>query len=242
MAVKKKKQAYPKKYFLAGFITLIVLLLGISLGIIVDNVRVSYIENLNANEQVNFEDLQLQSSYLDTLTLENSSRVCDVFQAAIEKSVGLLSDSLAKVEEYSKETNINQEDYARIQKKYILDNIRYWFLIKNAKKQCRMNTTTILYFYNQKCKICPNQGVILSYYKKIYGNNLLVFPINDDYGDKLTIIKLIKKQYNVTGYPTIIVDDKVYKGIVGTEQLGRILKENFNRLNDERKNTTKENK
>ncbi len=226
-----KRSSYPKRYLLSAFITLLIFFLGISLGIIIDNMRVSYVENLNAQQEINFEDLQLQSSYINTLKSENSSDVCSAYQAVIERAVGDLSDSLAEVEDYSQNNRINKEDYDRIQKKYILDNIRYWFLVKTAKKQCRLNTTTILYFYDSKCTICPNQGVILSYFKKIYGNNLLVFPINMDYGKDLSIVKAIKNQFNVTSYPSIIVNGVTYKGVVGKEELAGILKKDFQEAN-----------
>ena len=226
-----KRSSYPKRYLLSAFITLLIFFLGISLGIIIDNMRVSYVENLNAQQEINFEDLQLQSSYINTLKSENSSDVCSAYQAVIERAVGDLSDSLAEVEDYSQNNRINKEDYDRIQKKYILDNIRYWFLVKTAKKQCRLNTTTILYFYDSKCTICPNQGVILSYFKKIYGNNLLVFPINMDYGKDLSIVKAIKNQFNVTSYPSIIVNGVTYKGVVSKEELAGILKKDFQEAN-----------
>ncbi len=227
-----KRTSYPKRYLLSAFITLLIFFLGISLGIIIDNMRVSYVENLNAQQEINFEDLQLQSTYINNLKSENSSNVCSAYQAVIEKAVGDLSDSLAEVEEYSQNNRINQADYSRIQKKYILDNIRYWFLVKTAKKQCRLNTTTILYFYDSKCTICPNQGVILSYFKKVYGNNLLVFPINMDYGKDLSIVKAIENQFNITSYPSIVFEGVTYKGFIGKDQLAIMLKRAFDKTNN----------
>lgn len=233
-----KKMSYSKRYLLSAVITLLIFFLGISLGIIIDNMRVSYVENLNAQQEINFEDLQLQSSYINTLKSENSSDVCSAYQAVIERAVGDLSDSLAEVEDYSQNNRINKADYDRIQKKYILDNIRYWFLVKTAKKQCNLNTTTILYFYDSKCLNCPNQGVILTYFKKIYGNNLLVFPINMDYGKYLSIVKAIKNQFNVTTYPSIVFEGVTYKGLVGKDRLAIMLKGAFDKTN----NTNEEDK
>ncbi len=234
----RRKKLFKRKYILSAWITIIIFLLGISFGMIIDNMRIRYVENLNAQQEINFENLQLQSDYIDLLKSENSTNLCPAYQAVIEKAVGDLSDSLAKVEEYSKNNRVNEEDYARIQKKYILDNIRYWFLVRTAKKQCPMNTTTILYFYDSECKICPNQGVILSYFKKIYGNNLLVFPINMDYGKDVPVVLMIERQYNITGYPSIVVEDEAYRSIVGKDELSRILQDEFRRKNEAMRNGT----
>ncbi len=52
---------------------------------------------------------------------------------------------------------------------------------------------------------------------------LLVFPINLDLQNKEPLAKIIGSQFNVTQFPTIIVDDVKYEGVVDKEKMEEII-------------------
>jgi len=151
-----------------------------------------------------------------------------VLQAALEKSIVDLGASLDKIQSYKKQSQINQQDYDLIERSYLIDNLKYWLLASETKKQCGEDYVTILYFFSEKnCPSCPDQGVILTYYKKMYEEKLLVFPINLDMESEEASLGILKNIYNITKLPSITVEDKKYEGVVSKDDLGKIICSNF---------------
>ena len=107
--------------------------------------------------------------------------------------------------------------------------MKYWLFAQKAKKTCNSEFTTILYFYSDNCPTCPDQGVILSYFKRKLENKLLVFPININLEEQEYIIRILKSQNNVTNnkLPVIVIGNKTYQGVVSKKELGKILCELF---------------
>jgi hypothetical protein len=215
------------KYILAGLITLLVFSLGLTLGIIMDNYRLRWADLQIQRQEMEYASLQFQYLYISSLREANES--CAVLNIALEKSTAQLGESLDMFLEYEKRTNLNKEDYKIIRRKYLLDNLRYWLFAERSKRLCDFNTVNVLYFYSEKsCEICPRQGVLLTYYKKIFGDSLLVFPINVDLETEESMVQILRSRYNVTAYPSLIVDDKLYQGVVEKAALGELVCSSFN--------------
>ena len=110
----------------------------------------------------------------------------------------------------------------------MLDNIKYWLFAKQSKKQCAIDLVPVLYFYSEEhCPNCGDQGVLLTYYKKLYGERLLIFPINSDLEQDESMITVLKSRYNVTQYPTIIVGEEKFQGVTDKTVLGKMICDNF---------------
>ena len=88
---------------------------------------------------------------------------------------------------------------------------------------CDIDRLALLYFYSAEyCANCPDQGVILTYFKKKYEDQLLVFPINVDLAQDESVIKFLLESYNISAYPSVVVGETVYSGVVATkEQLAK---------------------
>ncbi|MBW3016851.1 hypothetical protein KY316_00630, partial [Candidatus Woesearchaeota archaeon] len=99
---------------------------------------------------------------------------------------------------------------------------------------CSMNDVTELYFYSKyECPECNDQGFLLTHYKKIFGDRLLVFPIDSDIKDQEVSISLVESQYGVTKYPTMIISEKKYEGFIDEEVLGELICRSFKTVQDE---------
>jgi thiol-disulfide isomerase/thioredoxin len=153
--------------------------------------------------------------------MQNSEQVCPVLMTALTDSVERLGESLEKVEQTIEDNKMNLNEKKRIQRIYMQDNIRYWLFSRTIQERCQSNIVNILYFFSEDCDICPDQGVVLSYYKRKYQNDVLIFPINTDVEEDM--VNLIKTQFNITEYPTIVVNGVPYTGVIDTETLGTIL-------------------
>lgn len=223
--VKKKvqRQISTRRFVIAGVITFLIFALGMLLGMVMDYERVQYTENQYFQQELNYRSLQLQFSFLNSVEDEGGN-ACAAFETAIKDAVSELSDSLEQVEQYQELSKTQRKDFQQIERRYLLDNIRYWLVIRETKDVCPNHRLSILYFYSaDDCPTCPDQGVILTYFKKRFGEQLLVFPINVDLASQEPTVEVIQNTFNITSYPSIVVGETPYKGVVSKEELAPII-------------------
>jgi hypothetical protein len=217
-----KRKISKERYVVAGVITLLIFALGLSLGLIIDYERVKQVDRENSLQKVNYDSLQLQYLYLSYIPEDKEA--CGILRIALEDSIAELSTSLGDVERYQKDSQINKNEFDLIQRKYLIDNLRYWLFSKRIQEICGEDTINVLYFFSiNDCTICPNQGTILSYFKNKLDDKLLVFPVNIDLEEREQFIKILKIQYNITQLPTIIVNGDKHEGVVSRNNLAQIL-------------------
>ncbi len=225
--MKIKRNFSKTRIFLALIITLLIFTLGLTLGLLLDTQRIQWSERESKQQKADYESLQWQ--YLFLTSTEDKEETCILLKAAFDKSVTDLGESLDRIQSYRKQSQINDEDYVLIERAYIIDNLKYWLLARQYKQECGGEYAIVLYFFSEKnCPICPDQGVILTHYKKIYEEKLLVFPINTDLETQESSVKILQNRYNITELPSIVVGNKKYSGVVDMESLSEIICSNFN--------------
>ncbi len=217
------------RYILAGILTILIFSLGLLLGIILDLSRARWAENVLTSQEINFNSISLQYQLIDLFSKNNKSiDSCKAIQPLLTDAVINLNKALAKFMDYKENARIDPDKEDIIERQYLLANIRYWLLIKRYKEECNnSDVVTILYFFSNDCRDCPDQGVILTYYKKLYENKLLVFPINVDLEKDEPLITSLRMYYNISSYPTIVIGDKAYRGVVDKEALGFLICKEF---------------
>lgn len=206
-------------------ITLLIFIPGLLLGMVLDNERVSVLQSQSKIQELDIKSLHL--NYLYISNLKNTTASCVPLQATLEKSIKDLSKSLDKIEEYKKGAKIDNGDFNLLSRRYLLDNLDYWVLSKKTKELCNLNTVNILYFFNSDCDICPNQGIVLTYFKKKLGDNLLVFPMNTDLIDEEPMISVLINTYKITEFPAIVIEEDVHLGILGLDDMKIVLCEKY---------------
>jgi len=208
------------KYIVAGIITVLIFGLGLVLGILLDDYRYKVVEDVNMEQEIKYLSLQSQYLYLNSFDSYNN---CPVLSGALKNTVEDLSNSLSQVVASEEGKKISDARKNLIMRRYLLDNLRYWLLAKESKDKCNLDIVPILYFYSSDCSSCPNQGTILTYFKKLFGEQVLVFPINLDFRNQETMVDIVLEQFNITKYPTIVIDNKKYEGVVMKEQLQKTI-------------------
>jgi hypothetical protein len=220
MVIKRKISI--EKYIIAAVITFFVFMSGVLLGLLMDNARANVSEQKTKEQEVSYNSIQFQ--YLLLSELQRKEEVCPVISIALQEAVKELSKSLDEFQQYEKDSRSSKETFELIHRKYVLDNLRYWLLASKSKSLCNMQILPILYFYSTKtCQICPDQGTALTYYKKKFGDTVLIFPIDFDMAEKETTIEILRARYNVTKFPTLIIDNEKYEGLIETKDLGNII-------------------
>ena len=216
------RKVYVKKHLAALAITLIVFTIGVMIGLQVSDSRITAITNTARLQRAQFESLQLQYTFINTA--QNAS--CAAFKTALDQNVYTLENARTKLESYI-EDNQEEQEFAIAKREYMITELRYWLLAKQAEKMCGDEAVSVLFFYrrNQICGDCGTQGVILTYLKEMFKDKLLVFSLDADVDDPL--ITIIKGTYNITETPSIVVEEKVFEGFVEREVLREEICRNF---------------
>jgi hypothetical protein len=224
--MKVKRTFSISRILIALMIAALIFCLGVALGFILDSQRLQWVQYQSQQQKSDYESLQWQ--YLFLTSVKNKDQTCVVLQAALEKSIIDLGSSLEKVQSYKAQSQINEKDYELIERAYLIDNLKYWLLSSKTKKECGGEYVTILYFFSEEtCPTCPDQGVILTHYKQLYEEKLLVFPINLDLEKKEASVGMLRSIYNITTLPSITIEDKKYEGVMSKSTLGELICNQF---------------
>jgi len=210
-------------YILAGIITGVIVLMSLFIVILIDRMRSSYIEKELELFKQDIETLNLESISLDMI---GEDITCDDLlnnTIFLEDLMRRLDELEKKLQKYEKEeTIIKSKDFQRLKTDYSLLSIRTWFLLKKIQEKCGERFLTVLYFYKlDDCPECEEQGIVLSYYKKILGEKFMVFALDMNLDNP--VIQIIKGAYNVEDAPSIIVNNEKHSGFVSKQELKEII-------------------
>ena len=206
------RQVNWKKHLLTLCITLIIFIVGILIGVELSDKRIAYTEDIATQQRLEYESLQLQLLYLS----ENKEN-CELLFSTLDRNLHDLEQQRLRLEQYI--SSSNDEDYDLIKKEYLLTEIRYWMLAKDAKTFCEADFVPILFFYlrNEDCELCSTQGHILTYTKDKLKQKVLIFSL--DAASEDPMVNLLKNSFNVTSSPSIIINTELYEGLTKKEEL-----------------------
>ncbi len=205
------------KYFMAGFFTLVIFLLGLFLGFVIEGKRVSYIEESSRLEKLDFNSLQLQYSYVEQLSQEGN---CDAVSKTFESTIESLEKSRIRLENFEQTSKINKYEFELLRREYMNAQMRYWLLASRSKEICDVERPNILYFYSTKkdCPDCQEQAFILTYLKKLFDDKVLIFSFDGKYEDE-PMFPILKKTYGIETYPSIVIEGEVFHGFTSKDDV-----------------------
>ena len=211
-----------RRYVVALVLTIIVFSLGLLIGYGITGIRLQYTADVEKQQRLAYDSLQVQTLYISNL-LERGD--CNALAKTLEKNIDDVERTAQKLEDFIKDTK-SKEDYSVLKRQYVISQIRYWLLAQEANKICKKDSVAVLYFYSvneEGCGDCTTQGVILSYLKEVLKEKLLVFSLDANFNEE-PLIGLITGNYNVKKTPALIMNDKLYEGLISKESLfvGRV--------------------
>ncbi len=204
-------------YLIAFFATAGIFILGLLLGLIIENARTSYIDNKYMKQDLDFRSSQLQYEYLNFLEeKENCPAIYETLYANLEE----LEKTRVRIENYKEDATVTQEESELLIRQYFLVEMRYWLLAQKAKDICNHDVVTILSFYSdqEECPNCDQQSFILTYMKQVIGERLLIFSFNVKTLDE-PLIGILQSAYNITEYPSLVMNENPYLGLHDVDQL-----------------------
>jgi hypothetical protein len=175
----------------------------------------SYVSFLGTN----LKNMQLEQTFIQTLDHE---QMCNFSIISFNELINQLRFYWARlpfrIEEYERNNPLSEE-YLLLKQQYAHLSIKTWILAKNQYDKCNMDIVHGLYFYSANCENCVEQGEQLDELNKrvrATGRDMIMFPI--DFDSNETIIKNLKKYYNINSTPAIMINDNVLQGRVFTTE------------------------
>ncbi len=227
----KKREVSSKKYILSAMIVSLIFILGITLGLIIENKRVEYLMNFYEEEKNDFESLQVQYMYLTSGV--NNTKVCTGLEYTFNEYLIRLDKKGSELENYRvASSSLNREKFNILLRQYLIEEVKSWTLATRIKKTCSNHEiVTVLNFHTKRCPECDDTGTLLSYFKKKFKQNLLVFSFDADFTDE-PLVQMLERVYNITEYPTLIINDKKYEGFMNKQELQNVLCNYYNQSNN----------
>ena len=232
MKKRQEKRTFDsKKYILSALIVSLIFILGLTIGLVVENKRVDYLMNFYEVEKDDFESLQIQYTLLTSNLYENNT--CPGLKYTFNEYLKKLDEKGNELEAYRlSSSSFNKYRFNLLLRRYLIEEVRSWILAKNIKKSCKdEHIVTILNFHIKDCPKCDDTGLLLSYFKKKFKDNLLIFSFDADFTQE-PLVQVLKKIYNITTYPTLVIDDKKYEDFMNKQKIQGILCSYYNQSND----------
>lgn len=216
------KRYIKKAYIFAAFLSIILYSIGVFTGIFIqkstETITIKRIETLKRS----IENTQLEYLYINSLGDKLS---CDSFSILVDdttKNVWDIGQELVDIEKQKE----NMEKIIDLKKEYALLSIRAWILNNYLKEKCNINTTIILYFYSIPCSDCLEQGFVLDELREnIFKDKMKVFVL--DVNTDEPMIDVLKKTYNITKTPSIVINEKTYSGFINKDELTLLIQKKY---------------
>jgi len=199
------------RYMIALVITIFIFIMGLYVGGYSTNLKFESLYDLQ--NKIRSETMGTELQYLiagdDPCTLVNM----DLFTEEINKIGSRLTDMESQL-------GVDNKGVVSLKEYYHLLEIRHFLFMKKALQECKKKYGLVLYFYSNAgdCSDCKEQGYVLSYVNKKY-------PVFGTYSFDINIdnpaIRTLKRYYNITAVPSIVVNDRTYTGFQARDDLYR---------------------
>ncbi len=200
-----------RKYLIAFILTLLVFSGGVVAGLFIENLRLSSAKQITLKEKVTLRSLQLQHNYIASGLTD-----CKTLHTILENNINELGKKVALIIDYEKKAVFNEEEFKLQLQDYFLTEIQFYLLAKDIDKKCSQDNVKILYFYDENKD--ETQGDILVYLKKKFDNKVLIFSLDSGFTEE-PMIRTLLTNYNITEFPALVIEEKVFEGHQTADQL-----------------------
>tara|TARA_Y100000034_G_C6856979_1_gene389590 strand:- start:132 stop:800 length:669 start_codon:yes stop_codon:yes gene_type:complete len=210
-------------FWKAAIFTLIVFLLGVSLGYFMEGNRIKNIRDEYKQVEVEWADAKLLNSYFQTL----NPFLCDASVKENLEFADRVYEEGLKLEKYEKSNKLNGRLLVDKQR-YALLKVEFWLNSILIKNKCSVKYVNLIYFYKDNADgkervEQETQSVILKELKDKYGSNLMLIPLPLDLN--ISMINVMKNAHGISKSPSLLINEKIkLEGVYSLEKLDRIIR------------------
>ena len=204
----ERKISWPL-YLTAFVISAIIFIAGIYVGTLLDSAEINALSS-------NVDSLSKEISTVQVLMLsEEGSAFCPVYAEEFQKIDGEREKVGYELTYLEEERNVYSPE---LKKDYFVLEAQSYFLAKKLQEVCDDDTVLVLYFYsNENCEDCSKQGIDILSARDASSENVLIYSFDGDLGS--TMAEGFMTQYNVTTYPSVVINGETHSGYMSQEEL-----------------------
>ncbi|MFB6114781.1 MAG: thioredoxin family protein [Candidatus Nanohalobium sp.] len=146
---------------------------------------------------------------------------CRAMKKWVNETVKKSQELRRDVAQYENSRKIRNSEYTLLKKRYMNLLIQNILQVNRLEENCEKNYTEIIYFYSKDCQVCRDQGKILSHISRNH-RDTIIYPLDTNLN--MDTINYLETKYGVKKYPALVIDETLYSGFRGKEELNRIIK------------------
>lgn len=206
-----------KSMLRAATVTLVVLLIGFLVGMQLDDMRTSYVEDRISEASVNTQTIMAVQNYL-----QSSENYCQLVREEIPDLGENNAEIGTSLQQFSSKGVSNKERYKVLRRKYYVSQLRLYNMINSYRDKCDNEMDSILFFFDGDIP-SQRQGAVLTEYRQEVDNSTNIFSFNLNV-EKSQVLDVLKSDYNVTDGPTIVINgNQTHRDYVPLKQLKQIM-------------------
>lgn len=205
-------------------LTIFIFLIGVMIGVLIDNVRISEIKKGLGESEIIWEDTRLLNIYIGKMGGEE----CEVafeenlayndrvyrYGRDIEREIGATTFTPEAEQEW---------------RKYVLLQFQFWLNSIELKEKCNFDYSNVVHLSKRK-DLTNEEGIenklqstILVDLKERCGKSMMLIPLTAD--ADLESINIVLRQHAITKFPAVIIDEKhVFQGLTPAEDFEKHIK------------------
>lgn len=203
-------------YATAFIISLIIFVSGIFVGRLITT---SGLEDLS--QDVSDVSQRVASVQILLLMEGNSSAFCPVYSSeldSIDENVEVMGYKLSYLE------NEQQVSDPELKKQYFVLQAESYLLSKKINQVCGDDAVLLINFYsNEDCDDCVQQGAEVLQARDESDRKVKLYSFDGGIGSP--IADAFKKQYKISRYPSLVINEKTYPGYRTSDQIKAIIEE-----------------
>ena len=200
-------------YVIAFIVAATVFSIGVFVGKTIDDAVVNDISG-----DVSSLSQRLTMTQLLWLLEEDNPNFCSVYVSElqeVDEQREYLGQLLTVLEE-------KKEIYApETKKEYFLLEAQSYLMAKKLSSLCMEDEDIlVLYFYsNQECGLCAEQGtsILVARDESENSDRIRIYSFDGDLGSP--VVDAFMAQYNITEYPSVVINEEVHSGFVSKNEL-----------------------
>ncbi|MEM2874356.1 MAG: hypothetical protein QW063_02850 [Candidatus Nanoarchaeia archaeon] len=187
--------------------TILIFGIGLLLGYALESARTTKVANQCASSEIDIMDMRIQG---DVLSIEKAN--CEKVIEENIKFADRIYEEAKTLEKYQTASKLSEE-ISLEHKRYDLLRTLIWINSINIRSSCNASYHNIIYLYKNNDPSIDErtkQSIFATFLQELkdkWGNEIMLVPIAADSG--LASLNILLKTYNVTEFPTILVDEKL---------------------------------
>lgn len=204
-------------YIYALAMSVVIFGAGIYVGYLLDSWNLQGISDEVSNISERVASVQL------LLLSEGNASDCPVYQKELDSIDGDVEKIGHKLTYLEEEKHVFDSE---LKKKYFILEAESYLLSGRVKSFCGDDSFLLIHFYsNSGCELCRQQGTeILETRDRLKGEgiDLKLFSFDGELGSP--VAEALEAQYNITSYPSLVINGKTYSGYRSGDQIASIIR------------------